>query len=170
METSNIKDRDRPTFPDSIGRPTQPMQPPEKLSVIDKVDPKLFNEEYDSSYPYGDLEVGQAFFIPNEQNQSTLQNLDTVHKSIAKARTFYAEPEVNENGDEVWETVTIKHRHRNTDQTFKLTGDDKPIETAEMLTRPRLISSRHFVAYPILKGYDYGSKAETDGVLVVRVD
>lgn len=159
---------------DSVGQkvkgPVKPVAatvPKKEYLIVDSVNDELFSDEYEGIYPFGDLEVGQAFFVPLEK-ETSVQALDRMHRAIALARKFYSEPEVDENGDEVWETVIIKTTKRNLDGSIMLDSSGAILVGADAVKRPRLIASRHFVARFVMKDYD--DKITEDGILVIRVD
>lgn len=143
---------------------------PEKFLIVDKVNEDLFTNEYDSRYPFNDLDIGQAIFVPNAKAETTDKTLERMHQVVRKARAFYAEVELDDNGDEVWEQVVIKSRKRNADGSFVLDAVGKPLESADSVLRPKLIGSRHYIVRPVVKDYDTGGqKAPEDGVLIIRV-
>lgn len=159
---------------DSVGKPVDDAVPAPKVTydVVSNINKELYDAEYKLDYPFNNLEVGQGFFVPNKPAETTIKNLERMHAAVVLANEFYSEAEVDEAGDEVWETVFVKSRQRNVDGTFKLTGDGKYIESADQINRPRLIYFRHYMAYAIIKDYEMadGNKAKEDGVLVVRVN
>lgn len=163
-----------PVYPDSVGKPVKSTTPnvvAEKFIVVNNINKELINDKYVSEYPFNDLEAGHGFFVPNGPAQTTEQTRLHMNDEITKARNFYGNVEVDENGDEVWETVVVKTRSRNEDGTFTaLQTNGKPLESATQLLRPHLICPRHYVTYPVVKDYDLGGhKAVSDGVFVARV-
>lgn len=162
---------------DSVGKPTKDNISSAKSAkvvypILKSVNKELYddNEIYDVRYPFSDLDVGQSFFVPNGREVTKETAYLEMHKAAVGANRFYGEVETDENGDEVWETVTIKSLVRNPDGTVKLQSDGKPIEGADHVMRPNLIRARYFVVRPVAKDYDIGNgKATEDGVVIIRV-
>lgn len=127
-------------------------------------------KEEDEFYPYSDLDVGEAFFVPVEPNHTTHELLIKMHKDVEQTKQRYGEIEVTEDGDEIWEVLTVRTRERNADGTIKLV-DNKPILGADYLQRPKYIYTRNFIVKEVKKDQDYskGNKFDADGVLVIRV-
>lgn len=127
-------------------------------------------EKFNSVYPIGDLKLGQGFFVPNKQDQSTDKHVEDMWRHLALARNYYSEVEHDEHGDEIWETLIAKERKKNEDGTLQLDGEGKVITGANQLIRPKLVGNRNFVVRGVAKGFDLGNgKAPSDGVLVIRV-
>lgn len=154
-------------------------EPEQKKSIppveVKKSDAKIIDDvtvvDDNLFYPFADMDVGQGFFIPNEQNQTTLQAFDKMHYHIVAANKLYSEVECDENGDEVWESVNIKSRKRNADGTLQLDSSGKPIIGHDSVSRPRLIRERMYAVRQIAKDDELsdGNVAPCDGVLVVRM-
>lgn len=144
----------------------------ENVIIVKGVNKDIFSNEYESEYPFSELDNSQGFFVPNERAQSTEENLKIMRKAVTDANDFYSEIELTEDGDEVWETVIVKTKKRNPDSSLILSVEGKPIEGADSVTRPVVIFSRHFIAYAVDKDHNIGpnQKVSEDGVLVVRVN
>ena len=146
-----------------------------KIAIVKNVNKELFDnttEEENVRYPFYQLEVGQGFFVPVDDKLNQQQLVSNMHSSLAAIRQSHAEIEYDADGDEVWETVVIKSRQRNADGTLKLQADGTPFgESASQVMRPMLINPRRFIVKPVVKDYEVGegSKAERDGVVVIRV-
>ena len=142
----------------------------------DHKEPKIFDnvlwsedENQKAGFPFAKLKPGQGFFVPATKWESTDFLVEKFNKQINEERTKYAEVEKDENGDEILEVVTIKTRKRNDDGTLQLEGG-KVITGANQSHRPKYIYSRNFMVKPIVKDDEIGhSKADHDGVLVVRI-
>lgn len=132
--------------------------------------PLLFEDAGDEDYPYDKMKVDEAFFVPTQPNDTTDKLLVKIHKSVELAKQRYGEIEVNEDGDEILEVLTVKTRQRNSDGTIKLTNG-KPVLGADYYQRPKYIYTRNFIAKAVTKGQELadGVEAEGDGVVVVRV-
>lgn len=131
---------------------------------------KLIGDDGQEEYPFEDLELGEAFFIPTQPNNTTDNLLAKLHKSINSAKQKYGEVEVNEEGDEIWEVLTIMTKKRNEDGTIQL-ENNKPITGADFHQRPKYIYTRNFVAKAVTKDQEFSDsdKAPADGVVVIRV-
>jgi len=127
----------------------------------------------DFHHSYDDLEVGQAWFVPNEYGQTTDVQLQRVYREIASYQLSMSEVERDINGDTVLEQVIIEARRHNPDGTLMLGPDGNVLKGALPETRPKLIYFRHFVARAVVKGQqltdDEKSKSDRDGVLIIRV-
>lgn len=141
----------------------------------DKKEPRIFDnvlfkeDEEKEDFPFAKLKAGQGFFVPATEHESTDFLVEKFNKQINEERIKYAEVEKDENGDEILEVVTIKTRKRNDDGTLQLEGG-KVITGANQSHRFKYIYARNFMCKPVMKDDDIGhSKAEHDGVLVVRV-
>jgi len=130
----------------------------------------LFGPDKDEDYPYDELKIEQAFFVPVKPNETTDKVLAKIHKSIDAARNTYGEIEVDENGDHILEVLTIETRKRNEDGTVRLKGDN-PILGASFHQRPKYIYTRNFIAKVVIAGQKLAEnvEAEGDGVVVIRV-
>jgi hypothetical protein len=144
------------------------------------------------------LEVGQGFFIPLEAPNTMDTLVFSIHRQIMQYKLANSEVELNEDGDEVLENVTIRSRLRNTDGSFKLGPDGLPKISVASVLRNKLIGPS-FMARAVLKGdrivegtqeeidaenkaiakakaenkevpINESTQAVADGVLVIRVD
>lgn len=145
-----------------------------KIILVKDVNKELFDnttEESDALYPFYQLEIGQGFFVPVSDQASQSQLLRQFHSQLAYIRQDTAEFERDANGDEVWETVTVKTRPRDKDGTVKQQSDGTDIVGADHVLRPVLINPRRFIVKPVSEGYDIGEghEVEDDGVMVIRV-
>lgn len=133
--------------------------------VNDAIGPE--DKGYFSQYPFDELEVGQGFFVANEDTNK--DSLEYMRQEIFRARNYYSLAEHDADGHEVMEEVHIKSRNMINDKP-EVNGDGSPIYSAQSVLRPKLIYSRHFSAYSVLSGFEYGKgeKAPADGVLVIR--
>ncbi len=140
-----------------------------QYKVIDDVS-LLIGDDGQEDYSYEKLKIEQAFFVPTKPNNTTDNLLADIHQSINRAKQRYGEIEVDENGDEVWESVLIMFKKRNDDGTIQL-EDGKPIVGANQTNRPKYIYTRNFVVKPVIAGQKLadGVEAEGDGVIVIRV-
>lgn len=130
----------------------------------------LIGDDDDEDYPYDELEIEQGFFIPTQPNNTTDALLAEMQKSIENAKQRYGQIEVNREGDEIWEQLTVRTKKRNEDGTIQLEGG-KPILGADFFHRPKYIYTRNFIVKPVVKGEKIGksAKADGDGVVVIRV-
>lgn len=141
----------------------------------DKKEYKVFDNIFDhddnkdEEFPFNKLKAGQGFFVPATEAMSTDALVEKFNKQINDERLRYAEVERDENGDEILEVVTIKTRKRNEDGTLQLEGG-KVITGANQSHRPKYIYARNYMVRSVVKDDEIGhSKADNDGVLVVRV-
>lgn len=146
--------------------------PEEDIEIIDEPnryinsDPRLG----DFKYPFEDLDIDQGFFVPVEKGNTTDKLMNDLHRDIATFREQTSECEKDKDGNDVWESVVIQTK-KYKDGVLQLDGAGKPIVGANQTNRPKLIYSGNFIARPVVKGDEIseGRKAESDGVLVVRV-
>lgn len=147
----------------------------EKPKIIDDIYDELLTNDPDKAkddrFPFFDLDVGQGFFVPLKRMQTTDQLVADMNKQIYYVRQLYSEIERNEDGDEIWDHVTIKERKRNADGTIQLHSDNTPIEGANFNHEAKRTYYRNFIAKAVVKGDEIsdGFKVEEDGVLVIRV-
>jgi hypothetical protein len=162
--TKSAFDPIEPAKPDVVETP-----PKKEFKKFDKVDYRLVKTEF--LYPFEELEVGQAFFVPLEAPNTMDTLVFGVHRQVMQYKLVNSEIELNEDGDEVLENVTIRSRLRNTDGSFKLGPDGLPKISASSISRHKLIGPS-FMVKPVLKDDQIAeeTKAEADGVLVIRVD
>jgi len=122
---------------------------------------------YETRYPFNDLAVGDGYFVADDDVIG--DSIDYLRKETYRARNYYSIVEHDENGDEVWETLTIKNR-KITNGKFDLDDAGNFIMSATQVSRPKLIYSRHFSAIAVEKDADMGNgqKAPAAGVLVIR--
>lgn len=127
------------------------------------------NANYD--FPFADLKLDEGMFIPNDAGMTTDKHMEKMYPVIYRLRQQYSEVARNEEGDEIWEQITIKVRKKNDDGTLQLEGDGKPIEGANFVHLPKLIPLRDFTVKAVVKGDKIGGsvKAPSDGVVVIRV-
>lgn len=123
-------------------------------------------------YPFEDMDFGKGMFIPIGKGKTTDALMTEIYKSIDQFRKQNSEVERDENGDDVMEDVAINVKKRNDDGTVQLDGG-VPRLTIRSGFRPKLVGP-NFVVKAIVKGDmltgdDKGAKADTDGVLVVRM-
>lgn len=160
-------------------------EPKEPLKVVNKWDDKnivMFNEVNDelivddpkkvyiANYPFNDLKIGQGFFVSNEKEQTNAKAIEAMRKEVALAHDYYSEAETTVDGDAVFESVIVKNRARNSDGSLQMING-KPVEGADTVMRPKLISSRQFVIRAIVKDETVinDKKSVDNGLLVVRV-
>lgn len=131
---------------------------------------KLVGNPQDEDYEYSKLELEQGLFIPVEPNTTTDMLLAKINKSIHRAKIRYGVPEVDENGDEILDQVCVKVKKRNEDGTIQL-NNNVPITGATFQQHTKYIYSRNFIAKPVMKDQEIGDgvKAESDGVVIIRV-
>lgn len=129
------------------------------------------NKFIHSNYPFGDLEAGQGIFIKIPDGKTTDEVMEKSYKDIHAANEYFSETARDENGDEILEQLIIKERKRNDDGSLQLEGDGKLIVGANSVQRPKKIYLRQYVAKAIVKNDEIGKgkKAESDGVLIIRV-
>jgi hypothetical protein len=122
-------------------------------------------------YPFADLNVGQGLFIPLESNNTIDKLMTAIHRQVDLFRNQYSEIERNEEGDQIYENVTIRARKRKPDGSFELDGEGVPKLTASSVLRPKLIGPM-FRIRAIKKDDEFakGTKSDSDGVLVIRLD
>lgn len=127
-------------------------------------------KQQDFKYPFNDLEIGQGFFVPVEKGSTTDALMGKLHRDIAMFREATGECEKDINGDDVWESVVIQTKKRK-DGVIQLDGAGKPIVGANQTNRPKLIYTSNFIVRAVVKDDEIyeGQKAETDGILVIRV-
>jgi len=127
----------------------------------------LSKPPYETRYPFNDLAVGDGYFVADTDVEG--DSIDYLRKETYNARNYYSIAEHDENGDEVWETLTIKNR-KITNGKFDLDDAGNYIMSATQVSRPKLIYSRHFSAIAVEKDADMGNgqKAPAAGVLVIR--
>lgn len=140
-----------------------------KYKIIDKADYRLTKTEF--LYPFEGLAVGQGFFVPLE-HPNTMDILSyNIHRQVSQFKLQNSQAELNEDGDDVLENVTIRSRIRNKDGSFALDGSGNPKLSASSVSRPKLIGPS-FIVKHVLKDdlVAENTKSEADGVLVIRVD
>lgn len=155
----------------------QPVGTPEasKPKIIDKVSDELINlnsfKEEDEDYPFSQLEVGQAFFVSAKNEVTTDALVEKMNARVYYTKQKYGEIEKNENGDEIWEQVTVKTRKRNDDGTIQLEPDGKPTVGAHFTHVAKMAYARNFIVRPVAKDMEIskGQNATEDGVMIIRV-
>jgi hypothetical protein len=182
---------------DSDTRPNEAnIAPKKEFKVIDKVDYRLTKVEF--AYPFYDLAVGQGFFVPLEYPNTMDTLVYSVHRQVMQYKLANSEVELNEDGDEVLENVTVLTKARNPDGSFKLGPDGQPKIGGGSVTRHKLIGPS-FMVKAVRKGdrivagtpeeidtenkaidqaradhkevpINENTQAVADGVLVIRVD
>jgi hypothetical protein len=150
----------------------KPVEPPKvvkpKVALLNDVEAAEPEDEF--IYPFVDMKPGQGFFVPNEPNMTTAQTLAKLNTHVARANDWYGEVELDRNGDEIWEDAYVRSTKLNPDGSLQLDGAGKVIYGHDPISRPKLISSRQYVARRIAKGDEFADKtADVDGVLIVRV-
>jgi hypothetical protein len=146
-----------------------------EFKMVDKANFKLshymnINGHTQFKYPFEDISPGQGMFIPVPKGRTTDQLMREMYKSIDQYRKQNSEVERDENGDDIMEDVAINTKKRNADGTVQL-DDGVPRLGISSGFRPRLLGP-NFVVKAVVKGdslADGGDKANTDGVLVVRM-
>ena len=143
------------------------------IEIIDEPNRYLNSDDkkqQDFKYPFDKVEIGQGFFVPVEKGNTTDALMGKLHRDINMFREATSECEKDINGDDVWESVVIQTKKRK-DDVIQLDGAGKPIVGANQTNRPKLIYSANFIVRPVVKDDEIaeGQKAETDGVLVIRV-
>lgn len=135
------------------------------VRVKDAIGPE--DRGYFSQYPFGELTIGEGFFVANEDTKR--DTLEYMRNEIFRARNYFSIAEHDADGHEVQEEVHVKSRNIMNGRPETDGGGD-PIYSAQSVLRPKLIYSRHFSAYPVTKDFEYakGEKAPGDGVLVIR--
>lgn len=127
---------------------------------------------HDFAYPFEDTKVGQAFFVPVENDTTVDKLVADIHHKVDQFVNQTSECEKDDKGDDVWESVVIQTKKRTQDGLVQLNSDGTPIVGANQTNRPKLIHSASFIVRPIVAGDELvkdGQKAEQDGVMVVRV-
>lgn len=164
-----------PTSNDSTAKNSWPAKSDKaKFLIVDKANlaatDGTTDTPYHSRYPFLDLEADQGVFIPVKPGDTVDALVERLHKDIYRTREYLAEPEKDENGDEILEMLCVKERKRNADGTIQLGSDGKPITGANFVQRPKLVSARHFTVRAVIKDYDLGGgkKAPEDGAMVIR--
>ena len=145
--------------------------------VIDNANFKINHFVHESGhtefkYPFVDLEPGQGLFIPVGKGKTTDALMSEMYKAIDQYRKQASEVERDENGDDVMEDVAINVKKRNEDGTVQLDGGE-PRLTVKSGFRPKLVGPnftvKAVVKDDILTDEEDGEKADTDGVLVIRM-
>lgn len=108
-------------------------------------------------YPFADLPVGGAFFVPNSDKADAVKKLQS---TVSAQNHKYSEP----TGDT--ETVTVTKRGKGNKAELDANGE----KVKEQVTRPIRKPVRKFVLRPITKGTDIGGGvlANDDGALIAR--
>jgi hypothetical protein len=140
-----------------------------KFKIIDNARYELVEDTF--LYPFAALAVGQGFHIPLEAGNTMDKLTYATHRQVNDFCFRNSEVELNEDGDEVLENITIRARVRNRDGSFVLDGNGLPKLTASSVSRPRLIGPR-FTVVSVYRDNEIAEnvKAEADGVLVIRLD
>lgn len=126
---------------------------------------------YDFAYPF-DMEIGQGFFVPVEQNSNIDKLIAHLHRAVDAFHKQTSIEEKDENGDDVMESVTILPKKRTLDGVIQLDSAGNPIVGANHTNRPKLIHMAQFIIKSVVKDDELvedGQKAESDGALVIRV-
>lgn len=143
-----------------------------KVSKANKIAPgEDPNKKYsETGYPFDDLEVDEGVFVPTEVGKTTDKLVESMHKAIYRQRYLHSEVERDEDGDEILEMLCVKTRKRNEDGTIQLHPDLSPIEGANFVQRPKLVSARNYMLRAVTKDWDLGDgkKAPSDGVFIIR--
>ena len=123
-----------------------------------------------AEYPFNELAVGEALYIPVEPNSTKEKLMTKLYVSVANARKQFSEVEKDENGDEIWDVVIVKTRLKNPDGSYQMDAYGVPMQGASQTSQPRLVFSRHYAITAVAEGDDLGdgNKAPHDGALVVR--
>jgi hypothetical protein len=126
---------------------------------------------YDFAYPFLDMDIGQGFFVPVQQNSNIDKLIAHLHRAVDAFHKQTSVEEKDENGDDVMESVTVLPKKRTQDGVIQLDSAGKPIVGANHTNRPKLIHMAQFVIKSAVKDDDLadGRKAEGDGALVIRV-
>lgn len=148
----------------------------EEVQVFDNANRYLNHQGVvqDFFYPFDKMENGKAFFVPLEKHNTTDKLVAHLHDQIYKFLQQVSECEKDEKGDDVWESVVIQTKKRDTNGYIQLDGYNKPIVGANQTNRPKLIHAANFIVKPVVKGDsltmdENGTKAETDGAMVICV-
>jgi len=122
-------------------------------------------------YPFADINVGQGFFIPLEAGNTMDKLLTFTNKQVHQFRMMYSEIERSDDGDPIYENVTVRGKKRKPDGSIDLDGEGAPKLTADSITRPKLVGPM-FRVRAIHKNDEFakGVKSDKDGVLVIRLD
>jgi hypothetical protein len=153
-----------------VEAPVEIVDPPKKeFTIVDHANYQLVKN--DTIYPFDKVEIGQGFFVPLETGNTMDQLVVSTSKAANDYRLQNSEVERNNEGDEVWEDVTVKARKRKPDGTFELDGDGVPKLTVSSGLRPRLIGPM-FMVKPVHKDDELSenNKSEADGVIIIRLD
>lgn len=152
-------------------KPVEFVEPPKKeFKIVDNAN-YMLKSDVVYLYPFAELAVGQGFFIPLEPD-TTLEKLSAAaHRQADQFRRENSEVERNDEGDEVLENFTINARVRNRDGTLKLDPDGNAKLAVSSGLRPKLIGPI-FAVKTVRKDDEIAedTKAEADGVLVIRLD
>ncbi len=146
---------------------------PKEYSLFDNANRYLNHDgiKHDFEYPLEIMAVGQGFFVPVEPDSNTDKTMKHLYEVLDIFHKQTAQVEKDKNGDDVLEAVTTLPKKRNLDGTIQLDGTGTPITSANHANRPKLIHIAEFVIKAAVKDDDIaeGRKAESDGVLVIRV-
>lgn len=148
-----------------------PASNPSKKSfkLVDSAIDSLIEDSDKYEYDYKGLKPGQGVFISKPEGSTIDSLMANARKTVHNLNEQYSERETDKNGDTILDMVTIEIKKRNEDGTIQL-DNGVPRVGANSGHIPRLVSYRKFIARPITKGEEIGfSKAEHDGVLIVRV-
>lgn len=147
-------------------------QDSKRITVNDAVPPPNANENiFDvREHPLLGLKRDQGMFIPNSPGKTTDDLMHTLNKEIYSLRSYGAQVEKDQNGDDIREMIIIDEKKRNDDGTYQLTGGE-PVVGALQQARPKLIHNCAFTVHAVTKDFDMGGGkvAPEDGVLVIRV-
>lgn len=145
--------------------------------IIEDVNFALFKHsvpttsQIELNYPFEDLDVGMGMFVPVEENSTTDKLMSKLFKQVDQFRKQYSEVEVDENGDEVLESIAVNQKMRNDDGTVKMDGDKPRLTIGKSGMFPKLIGPsfavKAVVKGDIIEGED--TEADSDGALVIRL-
>ncbi len=114
---------------------------------------------------FEDIEIGSGILIPVEPGKTIDQTVLEAQKKVHQLNLHYSIPEVNDEGEELMDSVIVKEFKRNEDKTIQLGADNKPITGANAGYITRRIQLRQYA----VKNVTRGDKISEDGALIVRV-
>jgi hypothetical protein len=161
-------------FNETVIKEDQPKLIPEKtFEVFDKPNRYLNHTgpKHEFAYPFEEMDIGQAFFVPVEQSSNVDKLIANLHRAINTFHKQTSVAEKDENGDDIMENVTVLPKKRDINGVIQLDSAGNSILGANGIMRPSLIHVAQFVIKPAIKDDEIaeGKKAESDGALVIRV-
>lgn len=121
--------------------------------------------EDNSGLEFADIEVGNGVLLPVVPGKTIDQVVLEAQKKVHQLNLRYSIPEVNDEGEELQDSIIVKEFKRNEDKTIQLGPDNKPITGANTGYITRRIQLRQYAVKNVVRG----DKISEDGCLIVRV-